>query len=507
VDVWRQARQRHCAGPLLTNFDITAQMPRNNLNTTSFISAPHPTPLQTLTNGRSQTWSPVLTHAFAHSASSFATALFQMFEHPEHSSSWILRSDTLYDSLTSAATSEILPVTVSVPRFTVVRSLVRRFIPRNPARDPPALQTCVFLSSTSIDCELKELVLLIPHEGDLPYYLPQTAGIGFLLTPTAGNHPFSLSLLYTLLSGTSLTSRLERTALNLLVRATKLSSGHEAGYKQRVFHDLIVSRETFQDAYLRLRATHASRLVDGWREKTDPRKHVFEDCLIAAFLISLWEEMYPGKKGWVGFVDIGCGNGVLVDILLREEWSGRGFDARKRKSWEGFQEETQNALEQRVLVPWVLGGETEEGVHNGLFEEGTFIVSNHADELTPWTPLLAAQSKCPWLAIPCCSHDLGGAKKRFPPPKKLDGATGDLRNVSYSNSTYSSLVSYVEGLAKLVGWEVEREILRIPSTRNVGLLGRRRSAGLPVEEVLSQEGGAAGWKERVDQLRNAESGH
>lgn len=483
-------------------------MPRNNLTTTKAISAPHPEPLRTLTNGSQQLWNPVVTHAFAHSASSFATALFQMFEHPEHSSSWILRSDTLYDSLTSPADSDILPITVSLPHFTTVRALVRRFVSRNPARDPPATQTCLFLSSTSLDCELKELVLLIPHPGDIPYYLPQTAGIGFLLSPTSGEHPFSLSLLYALLPTVPLTSRLERTALHLVIRAAKLSSGHEAGYQQRVFHDLLVPRETFQDAYLRLRATHASRLVDGWREKTDPKKHVFEDCLIAAFLISLWEEMYPGKKDWMGFVDIGCGNGVLVDILLREGWSGCGFDARRRKSWAGFCEETQSALEERVLVPWVLGGEMEEGVHDGIFKEGTFIVSNHADELTPWTPLMAVYSNCPWLAIPCCSHDLGGAKQRFPPPKKLDDATGDCRNVSYSNSTYSSLVGYVEGLAKSVGWEVEREILRIPSTRNVGLLGRRRGAGATVEDVLAREGGGIGWKERVEQLRSAaDSGH
>jgi len=240
-------------------------------------------------------------------------------------------------------------------------------------------------------------------------------------------------------------------------------------------------------------------------------KHVFEDILIATFLVCLWEGMYPGKAGWVGFVDVGCGNGVLVDILLREGWAGRGFDARGRKSWAGFCADTQEALEEKVLVPFLLDGEGGEGVHDGRFVSGTFVVSNHADELTPWTPILAAASGCPFLAIPCCSHDLSGAKKRFPPPKELEDseAAGDLRlNMNLSKSTYASLCAYVERIARECGWVVEREVLRIPSTRNVGIIGRRRTGEVDVAEVVRREGGGVGWRERVEALRKKEAvGH
>ena len=350
-----------------------------------------------------------------------------------------------------------------------------------------------------------------------PYYLPKVRGVAWLLFPEGEG--YSVSLLYNHFddaAGDVDSTRLKRTAHHLLSRAIKLAGGIEAGYEKRVHHDLVIPREEFQDRYLSLRAKHATRLVGGWREKTDPRKHVFEDILIATFLICLWGRMYPGeeKEGWTGFVDIGCGNGVLVDVLSREGWSGSGFDARARKSWGGFEPGTTERLQEMVLVPYLLGDGVgkREGEHDGRFDEGTFIISNHADELTPWTPILAAASNCPFIAIPCCSHDLSGAKKRFPPPKEPQSEqSGDLRlNMNLSKSTYASLCAYVERIAQECGWVVEREVLRIPSTRNVAIIGRRRTDDIQVDvaEVVRREGGATGWRERVGALRQKESiGH
>jgi tRNASer (uridine44-2'-O)-methyltransferase len=167
-----------------------------------------------------------------------------------------------------------------------------------------------------------------------------------------------------------------------------------------------------------------------------------------------------------------------------------------------------------VLVPWLLGEQAREREHDGRFPEGTFIISNHADELTPWTPILAAANNCPFLAIPCCSHDLSGAKKRFPPPKELRGtaAAGDLTlNRNLSSSTYASLCAYVERIAAECGWVVEREVLRIPSTRNVAVIGRkkRKEGGeethVDVAEIVRREGGAEGWRERVQALRKRDA--
>jgi len=59
-----------------------------------------------------------------------------------------------------------------------------------------------------------------------------------------------------------------------------------------------------------------------------------QDVAIAAFLMLLWKEMYPpilsnpereGANEWDswgrppgGFIDLGCGNGLLVHILISE---------------------------------------------------------------------------------------------------------------------------------------------------------------------------------------------
>ena len=511
-----------------------------------------PQPLRVLDHShRWQTWTAVVTAPFASKPSSFLAALEQMVQHPEHNTSWILRSDTLSDTLhppshSSSSFSSSSPSpsppssqdydtarTISVPGYTVTRTLVRRFVPRNPARDAPAVQTCLFLSHTAAltadgDAGICELVAFVAHSDDAastPYYLPSVRGVGWLLFPSGKG--YALSLLYAFFPATETDAvngqRLQRTAGHLLARAQKLAAGLESGYVQRVHHDLVVPRETFQDLYLALRGRHAGRLLAGWREKTDPRKHVFEDILIATFLICLWERMFPSKHGWEGFADVGCGNGVLVDVLLREGWSGVGIDARARKSWDGFCPETRRQLLQRVLVPWLLAeheGHGHEGhgqdEHDGRFDEGTFIISNHADELTAWTPLLAAGSNCPFLAIPCCSHDLSGAKKRFPPPSSMpqhddddDGRTGDLRqNANASKSTYSSLCAYVERLARDCGWRVEREVLRIPSTRNVAIVGRHRvDRQADAAEVLRREGCGKGWRERAHALKRPSSGH
>lgn len=72
--------------------------------------------------------------------------------------------------------------------------------------------------------------------------------------------------------------------------------------------------------------------MNNWSESTDPRKHVFEDIAIAAFIIEYWKlnDFEPEK---FEFRDLGCGNGLLVHILILEGYKGKGIDARARKSW------------------------------------------------------------------------------------------------------------------------------------------------------------------------------
>jgi tRNASer (uridine44-2'-O)-methyltransferase len=193
--------------------------------------------------------------------------------------------------------------------------------------------------------------------------------------------------------------------------------------------------------------------------------------------MEVWRDMYTAKDmEFPGFVDIGCGNGVLVYILNEEGWEGWGFDARRRKTWTTFGPQYTDKLKEMLLVPNILSSDDTPllNTHTGIFSPGTFIISNHADELTPWTPLLAYLSNSPFIAIPCCSHDLGGTRFRAPVHKKY--VTEDPNAMSKEKhkqpSAYAGLCSWVSHLTESVGYKVEKEHLRIPSTRNIAILGR-----------------------------------
>ncbi|KKZ59880.1 hypothetical protein EMCG_05266 [[Emmonsia] crescens] len=351
-----------------------------------------------------------------------------------------------------------------------------------------------------------------------------------------------------------------------------------------------------QNTYSRLKQAYAAPLMNSWVETTEPSKHVFEDIAIAAFLIELWRDMYspPTSKQendtnraedslptFPGFVDIACGNGVLTYILHAEGYGGWGFDARRRKSWSIFPTATQDRLKQIICIPKpfkdvlehmedsnvVKSAQTIADSHDGIFDKDTFIISNHADELTVWTPLLGALSNpehpLPFLAIPCCSHAISGMRYRYPAPKphsKKDSnkmalateslasninshvtngntntakehhqkpemqeelpvltvvtaaasvasqqnpqpSTGDLKalralkleertNPDCQSSMYASLTAKVMQVAREVGYgsDIDTTLLRIPSTRNVGIVGG-------VKRVMLMTAGGKGVEE------------
>lgn len=84
-------------------------------------------------------------------------------------------------------------------------------------------------------------------------------------------------------------------------------------------------------------------MVKVWPEVTDPEKFVYEDVAIATYLLILWEEE-RAEKGITtkqSFVDLGCGNGLLVHILSNEGHPGRGIDVRRRKIWDMYGPQTQ----------------------------------------------------------------------------------------------------------------------------------------------------------------------
>ncbi|KAI5298418.1 hypothetical protein KEM56_004080, partial [Ascosphaera pollenicola] len=436
--------------------------------------------------------------------------------------------------------------------FNPTRTVLRKFIPRNPNLDPPMLQTCHFYEShpPSDNCKRRNcLVVLRPHvtaPDDMPWYHPRLQALAFQYEyyPTPkGVYKSSLSLHFLpfrVSSSPDISSRLQRTLLSLLKTQARLcrkplrTEGLRTNEAEtRTPKDNILPKHVVQNRYALLKEKYAPYLMKNWVESTEPEKHVFEDLGIAAFLCELWAKVYhaPGvgegerrkdewKREFPGFVDVACGNGVLVYILHQEGYPGWGFDARKRKTWSILPEDTQRRLREVIYIPKpfidaVVDPETptpllsrSEDFFDGVFDKETFIISNHADELTLWTPLIGVishpASPMPFLAIPCCSHSLSGARYRFPPPKQdktkkqqenqesnpANGdpdanqpSSGDLKALAAQRrqeradpgvgySAYASLTARLVEIATEVGYaDVEKTLLRIPSTRNIGVIG------------------------------------
>lgn len=548
------------------------------------------------------------THAFisaiscpcAFPAECFESVMVNLVQNPNLTSSLLFRADILYDSEKDSSfdpaneevssffkhmKQECRPWMLAMSGWKLDRTIVRSLVPRNPQLDQHLLQTCHFFSPAASATGSDELLIVyLPHISEsesMPFYHPPVRTIAFHYTAAndatrdaAGpsgklmihveifesNGPVSRQL--------QQDTRLSRTLLKLLQVIHKHAVGQQRGYRKRVHHDLIIPQQKFQDTYTRLKRVHAKPLVDNWQEVTDPSKHVFEDLGIAAFLIELWTEMYTVKHlEFPGFVDIGCGNGILTYILIMEGYDGYGFDARQRRTWASFPEKVRNKITTSVLVPRIFQGalgfaaNAEAGprgvgdfsaqdslsitYHDGIFKRGTFIISNHADELTAWTPILGSLSESPFLAIPCCSHSLAGERFRAPikanymdprgkaahqransPDKAAEveghggkGArTGSLKQSHQKSmpSQYATLCGYVAFLAARVGYHVEKEILRIPSTRNTAILGRggrcidsaaaldeRRALAVEVLEAELQQNlqtCAQLWLERAQQI-------
>jgi tRNASer (uridine44-2'-O)-methyltransferase len=413
------------------------------------------------------------------------------------------------------------------------RRVLRKLIPRKPQVDPPLEQWCYLYDLSPSPTTSGRIVIYTPRieSGQaMPWYHPPVKSLAYLYETRANETSLSMHFLH-FAPDTQVPDRLHRTFISLLQTFLRLAKNptpepkvvnglaHDAtriSMAPSALKDTILPQHTVQDTYSRLKQRYASDLVSRWVEKTEPSKHVFEDLSIAAFVIELWRQMYDTPADFPGFVDIACGNGVLSYILIKEGYVGRGFDARRRKTWEvlGMDE----FLDEMICIPHPFLATFESNiddllpgarVHDGVFKPGTFIISNHADELTPWTPLLATlsspRSPLPFLAIPCCSHALSGAKHRYSPKdihlqspdsrihdSEEQPATGDLKALraekmnaahhSDDKSMYACLTRKVVNITEEVGLDAEVTLMRIPSTRNIGIVGNRRKAATKGKE-------------------------
>ncbi|XP_017327350.1 probable tRNA (uracil-O(2)-)-methyltransferase [Ictalurus punctatus] len=212
----------------------------------------------------------------------------------------------------------------------------------------------------------------------------------------------------------------------------------------------LIPIEKYSVLYQQLKNKY-KELVKVWPEVTDPEKFVFEDVAIATYLLVLWgeERTEKGITSKQSFVDLGCGNGLLVHILNNEGHPGKGIDIRKRKIWDMYGPNTH--LEEKAITPSAAF----------LFPETDWLIGNHSDELTPWIPVIAARSAyyCRFFVLPCCFFDFCGKYQRRQCKK----------------SQYREYVDFISEVSAACGFQTDEDCLRIPSTKRVCLIGKSRS--------------------------------
>lgn len=227
-------------------------------------------------------------------------------------------------------------------------------------------------------------------------------------------------------------------------------------------HAQLHSQEEYITLYNALKTKYGLDMVQRWPEQTDAAKFVYEDVAIASYLLVLWrqEREASGSSQLQSFVDLGCGNGLLVYILSSEGHRGYGIDLRKRGIWDMYPATTQLRIE--AIVP------SDES----LYPDTDWIIGNHSDELSPWIPVIAARSAptTRYFLLPCCAFEFNGHK---------------FQRRSAGDSQYNGFLDYVKRISEECGFETAMDRLKIPSTKRVCLIGRRPSGAMTDEQFAA----------------------
>ncbi|CAL8084364.1 unnamed protein product [Calicophoron daubneyi] len=169
----------------------------------------------------------------------------------------------------------------------------------------------------------------------------------------------------------------------------------------------------------------------------------------------------------VFFVDIGCGNGLLVYLLISEGFRGLGVDIRHRRIWDSYPASVRESLKESTL----------DAEHNPGFPQANWLIGNHSDELTPWIPVLAARTShsCKVFVIPCCPFGLFGKYGNFKHSDTQSGISSTdawVKSEVHKQSHYRAYIEYLKGLFFACWFKPEVDTLRIPSTKRICILGR-----------------------------------
>jgi tRNASer (uridine44-2'-O)-methyltransferase len=203
--------------------------------------------------------------------------------------------------------------------------------------------------------------------------------------------------------------------------------------------------DDYTKLYTTLKDKYWDRFSVNWQTitNTDPKKFVIEDVSIATYMILAWRHLNTKVKC---FVDLGCGNGLLVYILNDQGYNGYGIDMRKRKIWSNESYSKANIkLIESTIDP-----------RSSIFEDCDWLIGNHSDELTPWLSIIAtktsqiANSPCNIFLIPCCLYDFNS---RY-------------NDKNQKESRYDTYLNYIEKIMKFSSFQVYKDKLRIPSTKS-----------------------------------------
>merc|ERR1719341_3183863 len=158
------------------------------------------------------------------------------------------------------------------------------------------------------------------------------------------------------------------------------------------------------------------------------------------------------EEGWgegrrQTFVDLGCGNGLLVYLLTMEGHKGTGYDIRKRNIWSWFPDTVD--LREETITPSLATS----------FPGTDWVLGNHSDELTPWVPIMAAMSSptTSYWVLPCCPFSFSSKYQRRDANK----------------SVWRDYLDWLRHMGGEAGFEVEEDRMRIPSTKRVCLVGKQ----------------------------------
>ncbi|KAJ1921321.1 tRNA(Ser) Um(44) 2'-O-methyltransferase [Mycoemilia scoparia] len=361
---------------------------------------------------------------------------------------------------TDVVSDSIMPNPEAQPHGVLpFRVIERRLIPKRKNKDPVLHERIQFfeLPDDGLRVEFEPLVV---STDKIPFFYPKVKKIVYSIHKNTrarkddsaydhdhrhhheeNNHKIVLSLTAHSSDDLCIPKRQLEIFRALFKKLYKWTVNEMIGYRKHSVMDVLVPKDTYTETYHRIKSKYSSKLIEMWVEKTDPQKFVFEDIAIASWLISLWHPKKPS------FVDLGCGNGLLVYILRMEGFEGYGIDQCSRKIWDEFSKDCHINLEAKTIHP------------DSIVLNAEWIIGNHADELVPWIPLLGASSGFKsFVVIPCCPHDLSGKWMQF--------------NTKPGESKYMAYTNYIANLSEKYGYQMEREFLRIPSPKNVALVGR-----------------------------------